>query len=336
MLTRPNISVVIPNWNGWHHLPECLTALRLQTYQHFEVIVVDNGSSDNSVAEIRVHFPEVRLVCLAKNRGFAAGCNEGIAVAYGEFVALLNNDTRVDPGWLTALDLASQNSENPGYDMWASRVVLADQPDLLDSAGDGLTIAGAPFKRGHLQAAERHTTPQEVFGPSGSAALYRKTLLDRLGGLDADFFLIHEDVDLAWRARLSGARCWYVPDAIVQHKVNASLGYLSWTYVFYGHRNLEYLFVKNAPAWLLLRCLPAHILFNLLAWGYFILRGRGLTFLQAKGAAMCHMQLLWRKRRVVQSQRRVASRELLGFMRRRWVVSRVHTATFDRLRKKFQ
>jgi GT2 family glycosyltransferase len=326
------MSVVIPNWNGWTHLHGCLAALQAQTYRDFEMIVVDNGSADASVAKVRAHFPEVRLVCLPENRGFAEGCNAGIAAARGDFIALLNNDTLVDPEWLAALSLATQIHTE--YDMWACRVVLADQPEVLDSAGDGLTIAGAPFKRGHLEPAEDYRVGQEVFGPSGAAALYRKTLLDTLNGLDDDFFLIHEDVDLAWRARLAGARCWYVPDAVVQHKVNATLGYLSWTYVFYGQRNLEYLFVKNMPTFLLLRCLPAHILFNLLAWGHFSLHGYGLTFLQAKAAAVWNLPLLWRKRREVQSQRQVATRDVLGLMQRCWIGGKLRMAKYDRVRKK--
>ena len=326
------MSVVIPNWNGWTHLHGCLAALQAQTYRDFEVIVVDNGSADESVAQVRAHFPEVRLVCLPENRGFAEGCNAGISAAQGDFIVLLNNDTLVDPEWLAALSLATQIHTE--YDMWACRVVLADQPEVLDSAGDGLTIAGAPFKRGHLEPAEDYRVGQEVFGPSGSAALYRKALLDTLGGLDADFFLIHEDVDLAWRARLAGARCWYVPNAVVQHKVNASLGYLSWTYVFYGQRNLEYLFVKNMPTFLLLRCLPAHILFNLFAWGHFSLHGYGLTFLHAKGAAAWNLRQLWRKRREVQSQRQVATRDVLGLMQRRWIGGKLRMAKYDRVRKK--
>jgi GT2 family glycosyltransferase len=332
MPTSPIISVVIPNWNGWTHLQGCLAALQAQTYRDFEIIVVDNGSVDESVVHVQAHFPEVRLVCLAENRGFAEGCNAGIAVAQGDFIALLNNDTLADPEWLAALIQASQ--VHPEYAMWACRVVLADQPQVLDSAGDGLSVSAAPFKRGHLEPAADYSVGQEVFGPSGSAGLYRKTLLDTLGGLDADFFLIHEDVDLAWRARLTGARCWYVPDAIVEHKVNATLGYLSWTYVFYGHRNLEYVFVKNMPVSLLLRCLPAHILFNLLAWGHFILHGYGLTFLQAKAAAVWNLRVLWRKRRSVQAQRQITSAHLLGLMQQRWIGAKLRAATYDWLRKK--
>ena len=330
-MALPTISVIIPNWNGRHHLEPCLQALRAQTFRDFEVVVVDNGSQDGSVPFLHEHFPEVQVVALAENQGFAGGTNAGIAVAQGEFIALLNNDTIAEPGWLAALQTATQ--EQADYGMWASRVVLDNRPTILDSAGDGLTMAGAAFKHGHLQPACDYTTPREVFGPAGAAALYCRRLIEELGGLDTDYFLIYEDVDLAVRARLSGYRCWYVPEAVVRHKVNASLGYMSWEYVFYGQRNLEYLFWKNFPLALLLRCLPAHLGFNLLALVYFVLRGHGLTFLHAKGAALRALPMLWQKRRVVQQHNSGSAGLLFPHMERRWVGTKIAAAFKDWRRK---
>jgi len=143
------MSVVVLNWNGQAHLEGCLCALRAQSFRGFEIILVDNGSQDGSVPFVRERFPEVRVVAIKENLGFAGGNNAGVAVAQGEFIALLNNDTVADPGWLAALHRATQ--EQAEYGMWASRVILFDQPELLDSAGDGVTVAGAPFKRGYLQ-----------------------------------------------------------------------------------------------------------------------------------------------------------------------------------------
>lgn len=329
---RPTISVVVLNWNGQIHLEECLSSLRTQTFRDFEVILVDNGSQDGSVPFVRARFPEMRVVALAENRGFAGGNNAGLSVAQGEYIALLNNDTLADPGWLAALRRATQERAECG--MWASRVVLFDQPEILDSAGDGLTMAGAPFKRGHLQLAIHYDQSQEVFGPSGAAALYRRCVLEELGGLDEDFFLIHEDVDLALRARLRGYCCRYVPEAVVRHKVNASLGYMSREYVFYGQRNLEYLFLKNLPFALLLRCLLAHLLFDLLAFGHFTLRGHSLTFLQAKGAALRALPAVLHKRRMVQQQRRIPVSALLSLLERRWIGLKVGAAIQGWRRKK--
>ena len=327
---RPSISVVILNWNGLAHLGVCLSALRAQTYRDFETVLVDNGSRDGSADFVREHFPEVRVVALAVNRGFAGGVNAGVAASRGEFVALLNNDTQADPGWLAALGRATR--ERAEFGMFASRVVLFDQPEILDSAGDGLSLSGAPFKRGHLKAAGACESEEEVFGPSGSAALYRRDVLEDADGFDEDFFLVHEDVDFTLRARLRGHRCWYVADALVRHKVNSSIGYMSRDYVFYGHRNLEYLFWKNMPLALLLRCLPAHCLFDLLAFVHFALGGRGLTFLQAKWAALLGMPAVWRKRRAVQARRLVSVASLLRRMERRWLGAKFRSALESRRR----
>jgi GT2 family glycosyltransferase len=321
---KPAFSVVIPNWNGLAHLGACLSALRAQTCRDFETVLVDNGSRDESVAFVRENFPEVRVVALDENRGFAGGVNAGIEAARGEFIALLNNDTEADPGWLAALRRATR--EGAGYGMWASRVVLSDRPEIFDSAGDGLTLSGAPFKRRHLEAVGAFERGQEVFGPSGAAALYRRDVIEDAGGLDEDFFLVHEDVDLALRARLRGHRCWYVADAVVRHKVNSSIGYMSWKYVFYGQRNLEYLFWKDMPLPLLLRCLPAHCLFDLLALGHFAARGRGLAFLGAKGAALLKLPAVWRKRRAAQARRLVSAASLLRQLERRWLGTKLRSA----------
>ena len=156
---RPAISVIVLNWNGRVHLEECLSSLRTQTFRGFEVMLVDNGSGDGSVPFVRECFPEVQTVALPENRGFAGGNNAGMAVAQGAFMVLLNTDTLAAPGWLAALHRATQDRAEWG--MWASRVVLFDQPELLDSAGDELTLSGAPFKRGHLQPASHYSHPQD-------------------------------------------------------------------------------------------------------------------------------------------------------------------------------
>src|SRR5579885_598241 len=321
---RPSISVVILNWNGLAHVGACLSSLRAQTFRDFETILVDNGSRDGSVDFVRENFSEVRVVALEENRGFAGGVNAGLAQARGEFVALLNNDTEADAEWLAALRRTTL--ERGEFGMWASRVVLFDRPEVLDSAGDGLTTTGAPFKRGHMRSAGEFGRGCEVCGPSGAAALYRSDVIEDAGGFDEDFFLVHEDVDLALRARLRGHRCWYVADAVVRHKVNASIGRMSRGYVFYGHRNVEYLFWKDLPLPVLLRCLPEHCLFGLLSLGYFALKGRGLTFLRAKGAALVGLPRVWRKRRAVQARRVVNADFLLRQMERRWLGEKLRGA----------
>jgi GT2 family glycosyltransferase len=322
---KPAISVVIPNYNGVKHLEGCLRALRAQTFRSFETILVDNGSTDSSIDFVRANFPELRIVALSENRGFTGGTNAGVAIARGELIAFLNNDTEADPVWLEALYRARR--ANPEFDMFASCLVLFDRPELLDSAGDGFTNAAAPFKRGHLEPARNYNSNQEVFSPSGAAACFKRAVIDEIGSLDEDFFLVHEDVDLGFRARLRGYRCLYVADAVVKHRVNSSIGYMTRDYVFYGHRNLEYVFWKDLPLSLLLRCLPAHCAFNLLAFGHFLTHGRGLTFIHAKLAAIVNLPKVLRKRSAVQAGRSVAGDALLSQMEKKWFTTKLRNAT---------
>lgn len=314
------ISVVVVNWNGKTFLEECLSSLRRQTHPDREVLVVDNGSTDGSPDWIRDNFPEFRLVALAENQGFAGGNNAGIRQARGEWIALLNNDAAADPQWLDLLSRAVQR--DPQLGLAASRVILTSGP--LDSAGDAMTIAGVPYKRGHGKVPNgTYTAPGEVFGVSGCAALVRKRMLDEIGLLDEDFFCIYEDGDLSFRAHLAGYRCIYVPEAVVYHRLHGTLGKLSRPYVFYGQRNMEYLYFKNMPGRLLWKYLPVHLTSNLIGLGYFTLRGHLLEFLRAKAAFLQNLPRTLRKRRQVQALRRVGEDVIEALLDRRWLAPRL-------------
>lgn len=315
----PACSVIIVNWNGRHHLDTCLEALRRQSYKDYEVILIDNGSSDGSAEHVRTRHEWVRVVVLDENRGFSGGSNEGIRRARGQYVALLNNDTEADPHWLEEL---VAGLEGHGADFCASQVLLFDEREILDSAGDELAIIGVGNKRGHLQEAFRYRQPGEVFGASAAAALYRRSMLDDIGLFDEDFFLIFEDVDLSFRARNAGYRCAYVPTARVYHRTNASIVTYSHTYVYYGQRNLELVFIKNMPLPLLVKYLPAHLLYDLVALFFFASHGRLWSFLQAKGAALRLLPATLRKRRHIQVRRVVSCAHMDGLLSRSWLSQR--------------
>lgn len=312
-------SVIIVNWNGRHHLDACLSSLRSQRFTDFEVILVDNGSSDGSVEHVRRHHPWVRIVALPENRGFCGGNNEGIRQAHGRYLALLNNDTEADPEWLGEL-VAALEREEVGF--CASQIRLFDRRDRLDSAGDVFAINGVASKRGHGEEASRYAEPREVFGASAAAALYRRSMLEDIGLLDQDFFLVFEDADLSFRARNAGYRCAYVPTARVYHKANASIGTYSHTYVYYGHRNLELAWLKNMPGPLLLKYLPVHVAYDLLALVFFAAQGRLGSFLRAKGAALRRLPATLRKRRDIQSRRAVCARQIDALLERGWLSRR--------------
>lgn len=302
----PLISVVIPNWNGAHHLPTCLGALRGQSYKRFEVIVVDNGSRDGSVALLKRDYPEVRLVALEENRGFAGGVNAGIRQAKGEIIALLNNDTSADPDWL--LEIEKAMAENPQAGMAASKILLFDRRNVLHSAGDLYRLNGVPDSRGVWEVDEgQYDEPEEVFGACGAAGAYRRAMLEEIGLFDEDFWSFCEDVDLAFRAQLAGYRCIYAPRSIVYHRLSATGG--GKVASFYTGRNTIYVIAKNYPASLLRRFWP-HILRAQLKISWEALRAwRGEAArarLRGQFAALFGLPHVLAKRHAVQSLRRVS------------------------------
>jgi len=241
----PRVSIIIPNWNGARHLPTCLESLRRQTFRDFEVIVVDNGSTDGSLDLLARDYPEVRVLALGENWGFAGACNVGIRAARGEFVILLNNDTEADPRWLE--EVVAVFERRPEAGIVASKMLLFDQRDTFHTAGDFYRVDGIPGNRGVWEKDEGQYDREEVvFSACGGSAAYRREMLDRIGLLDEDFFYSCEDVDLAWRAQLAGYRCVYAPRAVVYHKLSATGGGV--TASFYDGRNFIYLLVKDYPS----------------------------------------------------------------------------------------
>lgn len=250
----PTASVIIPHWNGREHLDICLTALRRQTFSDFEVILVDNGSSDGSQAYVRENYPEVRLLELGYNRGFTGACNAGYEAAQGHYILLLNNDTEADPGWVAALVDAFERHPTAGA--LASKILLFDRRDHFHTAGDYVRLDGIPGNRGVWQQdCGQYDQEEPVFSACGGAAAYRRTMLEEIGFLDDIFYFSCEDVDLGWRAQLAGWQVLYVPQAVVYHKLKASGG--GPTSSYYDGRNFLYLLWKNYPGSLLRRTWPA-------------------------------------------------------------------------------
>ena len=261
-MTKKLISVIIVNWNGKHHLEECLSSLAKQTIKNFEIIFIDNGSTDQSSAFVNRNFPGVKIVALKKNEGFCRANNIGLKHASGEFVALLNNDTRVEANWLE--ELAKAMVCDPTIAICASCMVSYHKPDFVDTAGDGYDICGVGFKMGNRRPVSEYRQQRKIFGACAGAALYRRSIIDRIGFFDEDFFAVGEDIDLSFRARLSGFRCVYVPSAVVYHKVGETIGSKSDLLLYYSRRNIEYTYFKNMPLPLLLFSLPLHLVYNAL------------------------------------------------------------------------
>lgn len=299
-------SIIIPNWNGARHLPTCLNALRTQTYPCLEIIVADNASTDESKQLVANDYPEVKLVELPTNRGFTGACNAGIQAAKGTYVALLNNDTEVEPGWAAAIVKCFER--HPDVGSVASKMLLFDRRDHLHTAGDFYRVDGQAGNRGAWQRDEgQFDTESYVFSACGGSSVYRRSLLDEVGLLDDSFFFSLEDMDLAWRAQLTGWRCVYTPDAVVYHHLAATGGGV--TASFYDGRNAIYLLVKDYPGplwrkywWRILRQ-QGHIAWKAIqAWRGAAARAR----LRGMAAGLIRIPwLLATKRRAVQKSRRV-------------------------------
>ena len=292
------ISIVIPNYNGKHFLHDCLCSLRSQTYEKFETIVVDNGSSDGSVAYIRENFPGVRIVQNTNNRGFAGGTNDGIRVAEGSFILTLNNDTKSDPHFIEEL---VKHMADPSVGMCASKMLSYDGT-LIDSTGICISRSGAAWDRGRGSPAECYSVEEEMFGPCAGAALYRRSMLDEIGLFDEDFFLVFEDVDLAYRARLTGWKCIYTPKAIVYHVHGGSVNVGSDTAVYYGNRNTFWVVVKNYPVSLLLEYSPWIIGRNTGIIFHYAIRGQLTVILKSKVDALLGALSIIRKRKLRSQQ----------------------------------
>jgi GT2 family glycosyltransferase len=251
-ISDPRVSILIVNWNGKHHLPECLDSLAGQTFRDFEVVLVDNGSTDGSAALVRDGYPWVRLVELPENCGFAGGNNAAYARALGDCLVTLNNDTIAEPGWLAELTRVAD--AHPDAGMIASRIVSAGDPEIIDSLGvticpDGMS-RGARRNRRFASFALPPVSP--ILLPSACAALYRRAMLDETGFFDERYFAYCEDTDLGLRGRRAGWQAYLARDAVVRHKYSQTGGRFSPLKLTLVERNHLWVAARNFPVSMLL------------------------------------------------------------------------------------
>lgn len=295
------VSVVIVTWNGLQHLRTCLPAVfrqQLAGDDCFEVLVVDNASSDGTLEYLErlgEYEPRLRVLRNGRNEGFAGPNNRAFAAARGEFVATLNNDAPPERGWLAALLAAARL--DPSVGSVASCMVFAHAPHLIQSAGIAIDRAGIAWDRLSTRPRmEGEAQVVEIFGASAGAALYRRAMLEQVGGFDARYFMYLEDVDLAWRARLAGWRALYAPGAVVQHAHSASAGEGSPFKNWHLGRNKVWTIARCYPPEGLRRYLWAVLAYDLASLPYTMLTKRDLSPLRGRLAALRGLGPILRER----------------------------------------
>lgn len=255
----PRLSIVIVNWNAAGRLRRCLDSLRPERGPGVELIVVDNGSTDDSLDVVRATWPDAVLVCLPSNRGFAEGCNRGLAVARGTWVLTLNNDTVVRAGFVRTL-LAAAEAAPDDVGMLQPRLVLEDGT-RLNSTGVVVHRDGSAHDRDFAAPLAARDEGDEILCVTAGAGLYRRAMLDQVrieaDWFDPAYFMYFEDVDLGWRARLAGWRALYVPEPTVEHAFQGTSRRHGRHFVtIQCMRNRVRTLLKNASWWLVLRSLP--------------------------------------------------------------------------------
>jgi GT2 family glycosyltransferase len=268
------ISAIVVNWNRKKLLRACLTSLANQQDVSFETIVVDNGSIDDSAGMAEKEFG-ARVIRNRENRGFCAANNQGIAVAQGEFIALLNNDAEADAGWLAALYAAF--AKRPDVGMAASKILVWEEPTRIDKVGHLIFPDGQNRGRGS-GALDRgqFNREEEALWPDGCAAMYRKEMLDEIGGFDEDLFAYGDDAELGLRARIAGWKCIYAPGAVVRHHRGSTMGKGSAKRLALIERNRVLLATKLFP-WSLLWRNPYYFAMRVAATAAMAQRGEGDT-----------------------------------------------------------
>ena len=324
----PDISVVVVNWNRRDYLRACLQSLAAQRGATFEVIVVDNGSTDGSAEMARSEF-DVRVISNPDNRGFCAANNQAFAAARGRFIALLNNDAEAAPDFLAELRRAFDNA--PDIGMAAAKVLVWENPrriDRIDKVGHLIYPDGQNRGRGTGEIDLGEDGPYgrtaECLWPDGSAAMYRKTMLDAIGGFDEDFFMFADDAELGLRARIAGWRCLYMPGAVARHHRGGSLDTGSAKRIFLIERNRVLLAAKLFP-WSLLLLNPYYFALRLASGLAAAAGGKGemarfpgfanklrlsWTILCADMAALRLLPRMLRKRRAVREIAKLTPRQI--------------------------
>lgn len=271
------VTVVIPNYNGRHFMEPCLASLAKQTYRDFRILVVDNASTDGSIEYMKEQYPKIETIALKENYGFSKAVNIGIRRSKTPYVLLLNNDTTVDPHFVEEMVGAIEQSKR--IFSVSSKMIQMYHPKLIDSAGDLYTLIGWGVCRGVGRPVDNYSEADEIFSACAGAAIYRRSVFQKIGLFDENHFAYLEDIDIGYRAKIHGYRNMYCPAALVYHVGSGTSGskYNSFK-VRLAARNNVYLDYKNMPLvqfWL--NFLPL-LLGYLIKYAFFVKIGFGKDY----------------------------------------------------------
>jgi GT2 family glycosyltransferase len=317
-IEAPKASVIIVNYNGRRYLDQCVRSLLNEGPHDYEIILVDNASTDGSAEYVQRCFPQVRVIGNGSNSGFGHGNNLGARWAKGKYLAFLNPDTAVEPGWLRALISALESDPQAG--LATSKILMLADPSQINTCANDVHCTGLTLCRGLGKDRDAFAEKTEVSAVSGAAFAIRREVFETLGGFDERFFLYMEDTDLSWRARLAGYRCLYVPQSVIRHDYNLCFGPHK---TFYQERNRYLMLLKNLRWRTLLVLMPALLLAEMVTWGFVLLKDRKRlkNKLRAYAWIVKHWRTVMESRRKVQETRQVADRDL--------VARCIHTVAFE-------
>jgi GT2 family glycosyltransferase len=305
-MTDPQVSVVVIAYESGPTLRDCLAALRAQTTGAFEIILIDNASSDGAAPAVAREIPDVVFIANSQNLGFAAAVNQGARRARGRWLALLNPDAFPQADWLETLLAAAETY--PQVRSFASRQLMAEDPNRLDGLGDVMSASGFAFRGGYRWPDRGWREPALVFSACGAAMMIDRGLFLEVGGFDERLFCYCEDVDLGYRLQLRGIPTLLVPAAVVYHLGSASSGGVDSDFaIFHGTRNRVWVFLKNTPPLLLWFTLPLHLFVTAIMLAAHLKRGAIATPWRGFMAGLQGLPIALQARREAQSGRRVSS-----------------------------
>jgi len=313
------VSVIVLTWNHKEELDMCLNSLKKQSYKNFEVIVVDNGSTDGCQELVRKKYKGFKLIENHKNLGFAEGNNVGIREAKGEYIVVLNNDIEADKDWLK--EYVKEAEKHPETGSFTCKLLFYDRPDVINSIGHKIFWDGTCVDEGFDEKDKgQYGKVREVFGAPGGISFYRREALEEVKEgkdyYDSDFFLYSEDLDLGFRLQWRGWKCLYVPKAKLYHKHGSTCKTIPNITLYHYIQNKVYVMIKNYPLRLLIAYSPVILSRQVVSFFYYLVRFNKAAF-KARFMIFWNLPKMLRKRWRIQRRRKVSFSRINGLLQKK-------------------